>query len=86
MLCPMSDPVALSESNLPVLEARMKIVQSVCLLALVCVVTASPRHVEAQHWSPQQQEVLDAEMACLNSYVDPTTKPGTTTGVVWSQC
>ncbi len=45
----------------------MKIVQSACLFALVCVITASPRQVDAQQWSPQQQEVWDAEVACLDA-------------------
>ena len=49
----------------------MKIVQSACLFALVCVISASPRKVDAQQWSPQQQEVWDAEVACLNYHLDP---------------
>jgi hypothetical protein len=54
----------------------MRIVQTACLFALVGVVVANPKHVTAQQqWSPEQQEVWDAEMACLNSHVDPIDLP-----------
>ena len=49
----------------------MKTAQSACLLALVVVVAAIPQHLNAQEGSPEQQEVWDAEVACLNSHVDP---------------
>ena len=70
----MSDPVAVFVWNFPVLEDGMKTVRSACLLALVGVITVTPQHINAQQWSPEQQEVWDAEVACLDAGMDNTRK------------
>ena len=48
----------------------MRIAQRACVFAVVGVIAAVPHHVNAQQWSPEQQEVWDAEVACLNAGID----------------
>ena len=39
-------------------------------VALVMFAVQPVEHVNAQQWSPEQQEVWDAEVACLNAGID----------------
>ncbi|NNF12192.1 MAG: nuclear transport factor 2 family protein [Gemmatimonadetes bacterium] len=41
------------------------------LAGAILLLPAMPSPVVAQEWSPQQLEVWNAEVACINSHVDP---------------
>ncbi|MGI9629251.1 MAG: hypothetical protein ACR2QM_20680 [Longimicrobiales bacterium] len=49
----------------------MKIVNKAGWLAVMVVLAATPLGAGAQQWSPEQQEVWEAEVACLESQVEP---------------
>ncbi len=53
----------------------MRIATAACMSAVIFFFAGFPGRLEAQQWTSLQQEVWGAEVACLNSHVDPIDLP-----------